>query len=333
MKKILFLAALWYHVLPATAQRNCFVHLIVAYTPEAAQQAGGDSVMVAQIQRAVLRMNEAYANSLVGHWIQLVRTEKINYSETGCFEEELQAFRRGTDPAFAHNHWLRGLYRADLAALIVANDQFCGLPYSDQAVATASTAFCAVQYDCMVHNFSLAHMLGHLYGCAHAQFELDAPQKGAAFPYGHGYHWDYNQCANFYTIMGVDDDVNCRGQEDYDCNLINYFSNPDVQYQGVPTGDTHANNARVLNEQAPVIGNFYTIPGTQILSDTVRTVDFALGIGLDTLRSGPHYRGLDRSNVVFMAGDKIVLDPGFYIEKGARFETVLRPGLTNCSGK
>ena len=40
-----------------------------------------------------------------------------------------------------------------------------------------------------------------------------------------------------------------------------HFSNPDVTYNGVPTGDTHTrNNARVLNETAYAVSNFRLPP-------------------------------------------------------------------------
>ena len=38
--------------------------------------------------------------------------------------------------------------------------------------------------------------------------------------------------------------------------FIGHFSNPDVRYQGVPTGTAERNNARVMNLAAPIVANF-----------------------------------------------------------------------------
>jgi hypothetical protein len=302
----------------------------VAYTAEAAQQAGSDSAMVIHIRQAITSMNEAFANSKVEHWMELVRTVRINYPESGCFQQDLTAFWQGTDPVMGYCHWLRQQYHADLAALVITNDQFCGLPLSDTTVATASTAYCAVQYQCMIHNLSLSHMLAHLYGCGHAKYELDPPQQGVAFSYGHGYHWDYNDAANFYTIMGITDDIDCYGQGEYDCTLINYFSNPSVSYVGVPTGDEYSNNAKVLNDEAPAIANFMTLPQNYILNDTVTTSDFATAIVLDTLTTGTSFIGEDSATIYFKAGKRIVLQPGFTVDSTVYFETILDTTLFNC---
>lgn len=310
--------------------QKCYVQLVVAYTAEAAAQAGSDSLIVQQIRSAVTDMNQAYVNSGVNHWIELVRTIRTSYAESGCFQQDLTAFWLGDGPAMSYCHWLRQQYHADLAALLITNTQFCGLPVSDSSVATAATAYCAVQYQCMLHNYSLSHMLGHLYGCGHAQFELDPPAQGVSAPYAHGYNWNYNEYAHFNTIMGVTDDVDCYGQGQNNCTLINYFSNPAISYQGVATGSQYANNALVLNTQAPTVANFLTLPVSYTLNDTVTTSDFATAIALDTLRTGSSFVGNDSANIYFKAGRQIVLSPGFRVDSTVHFRTILDTTLFNC---
>ncbi len=313
------------------AQQKCYVDLVVAYTPEAARQAGTDSIIVSHIKNAVTQMNDAFVNSKVNHWVRLLRTVKVDYDESGCFVSDLNALWQGTNKELSSVHLLRQTYKADLAALIITNDQFCGLPVYDTAVATLSSAYCAIQYNCMVQNLSLAHMFGHMYGCGHAKYELDPPGLGVAFNYGHGYHWDYDDNANFYTIMGITDDVSCYKQGAYDCKLINFFSNPDVSYQGVPTGDKYANNTRLMNEQAKTLSDFYLLPANALITDTVYTADIAIGMALDTLSNGQNYVGKDSATVYFRAGKKIILQPGFSMDEGTKFETFIDSTIANCN--
>lgn len=320
---IFLITLLFHHCI--YAQQRCMVKLLVAYTPNVADSSGSDSIIVEQIKRAVLQINESYVNSHINHWVELVRTVKWNFTESGCFQEDLTTFQQS-----AYIDTLRNRYHADVAALLITNTQFCGLAVPENAVATASTAYCAVQYKCMVQNYSLAHQIGHLYGCQHNRYELDTlPTK--PFPYANGYHWNYSDCANFRTIMALDDDENCYGQQDYDCTIIPYWSNPDVSYLGVPTGTALANNARVLNEQAALLANFKPVPKYYFITDTVAHFDYALALSIDSMATASKYLIKDSATVFFGAGKKIILNPGFQAGFGTKFETFIEPSIANCS--
>jgi Metallo-peptidase family M12B Reprolysin-like len=307
------------------AQAPCMVKLLVAYTPEVADSAGGDKKIVAQIQHAVEKINESYVNSRINHWVELVRTVKWDFVESGCFQDDLASFQQS-----AYIDTLRNRYHADVAALLITNNQFCGLAVPKNAVATSATAYCAVQYECMVHNYSLAHQIGHLYGCQHNKYELDTvPTR--PFPYANGYNWVYSDCANFRTIMALDDDESCEGQADYNCTIIPYWSNPEVFYLGVPTGTRLANNARVLNEQAPTLANFKPLPAYYLITDTVAHADYALAMAIDSMTTGAQYLIKDSAKVFFASGKKIILEPGFKADFGTQFETNIVTAIVNCS--
>ena len=140
--------------------------------------------------------------------------------------------------------------------MIINQSDFCGL--ADAIMATASTAFVVVYYDCATGYYSFAHELGHLMGARHDE-NHDATTT--PFAYGHGYeHPSSVSGQNFRTIMA------------YACNAptscdprIQYWSNPNVKYNGVATGTAATNdNARVLIGTAATVAAFNSPPGPDI---------------------------------------------------------------------
>jgi hypothetical protein len=314
--------------IPSTAQAQdpgyepmLNVRLLIAYTPAAMDSLGGEAAITNAIMGAVDEMNLAYFNSEVEHWVQLVRTCAVGAQESDCFVQDVVAFSRMQEVDS-----LRTKYRADVAVLILDNPEFCGLPLIMDAVATASTAYCAVHWKCLMRNLSLPHQIAHLYGCSHSTQKVAAAGDGAPYAYGHGYEWSYlDTDIGFATILGIDDQTNCAEEaSDYQCYLIPYFSNPSVQYSGVPTGIAGlADNVRVLNMNGPLLANFYPLQPIQAVSDTVVAHDFAYLQALDTVRNEGNYYVGDTAMVWFQASDRVILDTGFTVMEGAYFETLL----------
>lgn len=309
---------------PRMRGQACQVQLLVGYTSAAASDAGGAEALVNQVKKAVNEMNITFINSRVNQQVQLVRTFEVPFQEAYCFQTDLDSFATNPQVTACMN-----AYHADYAALILSNDEMCGSYLSWDTVATLGTAYCAVSYPCMTQNLSLPHMLAHLYGCGHLQGEHDSP-----YPYGHGYNWYWSECASFVTIMGIDDGTNCGAMAQplmNNCGLIPFFSNPDVAYQGVPTGDARtANNARVLNENSLTMAGLRLFQPQYTISDSVTGYDYGLEIALDTLHTGSFYIAKDHARVSFEAGSRVVLNPGTLLDEGSTFvaETKSLPG--NC---
>jgi len=309
---------------PLSAQ-SCTVTVLIAYSDEAADSLGGNQAAVANIIEAVQGLNTSYIYSNVAHQAVLVRTIRLNNFESGCFASDLNGFQADT-----YISALRDKYHADIAALVLTNEEFCGLPFLSDTVATSTIAYCGVNYKCMLTNFALSHQIAHLYGCSH-YVETRGEISNSVYSYGHGYHWAFNDCASFSTILGVDDDDFC-GTDDNPCDLIPYFSNPYLYYEGVPLGMPGVHdNAKVLNQNAGVIGSFKLLPAIQqSLSDTVNLFNVALGMALDTLTTGTSYMIKDSASVRFQTGQKIVLNPGFNAAEGVRFEAIIEEPVTPC---
>ncbi len=223
--------------------------VLVMYTANARTVAGGTDLAVqTRIALGVSETNAAYANSGITPRLRLVGAELTNYTESGDLSVDLDRFRNTADGQMDEVHLRRDALGADLAVLVVGATAggACGVGYVMEALsgAFAPWAFSVTAYPCISPNYTFAHELGHNMGSAHA------PEDGAGqpslFPYSFGYK---EPTQLFRTVMAYD----CTGG----CPRILYFSNPNVNFSGVPTGTTlQHNNARSIGEAASTIANW-----------------------------------------------------------------------------
>jgi peptidyl-Asp metalloendopeptidase len=215
------------------------IDVLVAYTPSA-RTAVGD--IGATIQLAVAEANQSYINSGVNIKLSLVDSFELPYVESGkTFETILADFVANQTVSSR-----RDGSNADLSAMIINQTDFCGL--ADAIRAEASTAFAVVHYDCATGYYSFAHELGHLQGARH---DPANDPTASPFPYGHGLQ-HLTPTPAWRTIMAY----NCTGG----CSRLQYWSNPNVLYNGIPMGSAALNdNARVLNETATTVAAFRPI--------------------------------------------------------------------------
>ena len=224
------------------------IDVLVVYTTLARSAAGGTAAIEAEIDLAIANTNTAYSNSLIGTQLNLVHVQEIPYEEDGGYVDHLY---RLTDPADGYMdnvHDLRDLYGADMVALLVADGEYCGVAWLMQNLSPAfeQYAFSVTTWTCAAGNLTFAHELGHNQGCCH---DRDNCSHGV-FDYSYGYQ---DPVARFRTVMAY----NCPDG----CPRIQHFSNPDVLYQGLPTGvpidqPDSAHNALSLNQTALTIANF-----------------------------------------------------------------------------
>lgn len=202
-------------------------------------------------------MNEAYTNSQINLQLRLVHIEKVSYTDDGDQFQALDDLTNARGP-FANMPSLRSQYRADLVTLLRRfnrnTNNACGLACmitstSNLSWNAAHNAFSVVQvgrssdgssYYCK--DLSLAHELGHNFGCAHDRDHASSP---GIFPYSYG----YDRPGVFATIMS------------YDSPTIPYFSNPSITYQGyaigVPEGSPDAaDNAKTIRITSSHIASY-----------------------------------------------------------------------------
>lgn len=199
--------------------------LVVAHTPAVAA-AVVDALSL--IQLAVDETNTGYANSGIPLFVQLVHAGQVTYTDTGkTHDQHLGAFMANADGTMDEVHAWRNEYLGDIAVLLVDDDEGCGLV--SQSLATHTTAFALVHYECATGVYTLGHELGHLQGARH-QRTYDA--STSPFAFGHGFIASNHA---FRTIMAIGGFA----------PRVNHWSNDD-DTNPVRGSTQHEDNARVL---------------------------------------------------------------------------------------
>ncbi len=219
--------------------------VLVLYTPQARDGAGGRTAMEALIDLGVSNTNLSYANSGIPAQARVVHRGVVPYTETGVANTELSRFRSTSDGHMDAVHCLRDAYGADFCALIVNSFDACGIGYlmGNPSPGFASSAFTVTARGCL-SSYTFAHELGHNQGSHH---DRDNAGSSPAYPYSYGWRTPGNQ---YRTVMSY-----APGTR------IPYFSNPDVTFQGFPLGVPQgqanaADNARSIRNTAAIVSQF-----------------------------------------------------------------------------
>lgn len=256
----------------AAAAAQTTVDVLLGYTNGFATAQGGQSQAVTRLTNLIDIANQAYSNSGITARLRLVGTVAVAYTDAndnGLALEKLSGFDDDgpitPDPAFAALRAARNSLGADLVSLVrdfrTPENAGCGIawligggqtpivqadePYGYSVVSDGSdvdegdgnTYFCRDE--------SLAHELGHNMGQAH---NIDDSSSTGAHTYSYGYR--ESTTSGFYTVMAY----RLAGSSQF---AIRHFANPDVNYDGRPTGvDGEADNTRSMNVTMPIIATF-----------------------------------------------------------------------------
>ena len=213
------------------------IDVLVLYTTPVKTTLGGDAQAQTLAQSAIDTTNTTYINSKIRQRVRLVNAQETAISETGSLGSELPVLRNDATVA-----GLREQYKADLVAMISNSSDNCGIGYL-MGSANPLNGFTVTSRTCAVGNLSFPHELGHNIGSQHN------PENGsgATYPYGYGHYVD----GIFRTVMSYVDP--CPNG----CTRRPYFSNPEILFNGLPTGiDNARDNARSINNTADTIANY-----------------------------------------------------------------------------
>lgn len=199
------------------------IDLMILYTQDAMNSVGGQAQIEALGQSAVDRMNESFMNSQMSARVNLVHIEMSAQNDTGNFSSDLGWL--GSNAGVAA---LRDQYQADMVGMFNNNNAFCGLgqfPSTWGAGGNPNTVHQVTYHACAVGNLSYAHEHGHNMGFEHDPANGGNPGSGT-YPYRFGHFVS----GSYRTVMSYSNQ--CTGG----CPRNPYFSNPSVNFMGVPTG-------------------------------------------------------------------------------------------------
>ena len=201
----------------------------------------------ALLESAIADTNAIYERSAVNTRLRLAHSyEDSSSTEYHSMDTNLWLLRSNGDGFLDAVHEQRDRHRADLVILLVGGET-SGCDWSFfYAPEGAERAFGVLRLDCVAdEGLAFPGAAALMQG---ARFNPEV-RENPYFEYGHAF---CNAEDGWRTLLAFNTDGLCPSR-------LLYISNPDVSYQGVPTGDVELrNNARVLNETAPIIANYRT---------------------------------------------------------------------------
>lgn len=301
-----------------------YVRVLVMYTTEALALA---SNMTNKVYQEINNGNTSFKNSGINVRFELAYVGQTEDSESNYDFSTLLSKFRGTDDGFADEvHSIRERYAADVCVLLVYRSGYCGMAKlnadknSAFAVVKASSG-CATKY-------SFTHEIGHNAGCRHDTL-VDSSTK--PYKYAHGYvHYTGTSSTSWRTMMAYGDA--CNGNELH-CQRIKYWSNPDVSYNGNPTGDeTWSNNAKVWENNATNVSTFNTDPTLIAITsaDNSTDMDYACWRATQSITAN-NYTVESGQTVEMLATSSITLLPGTTIKAGAKFRAAIASQSPNAN--
>ncbi len=222
--------------------------VLVVYSDDVRAALGGTTQAEAFAQEAINSTNTAYINSDIHTRVRLAGTLEVAYDENGDLSAAL-SWASGNSAISA----ARNTARADMVAFLVnSGTTACGIgrlmTRSLLGAGFQHAPYTATARGCAVGNLSFAHELGHNQGCQHNP-ENGGPPDVSSYPYAYGHYVDQT----FRTVMSYSDPCTPPSY----CTRVAYFSNPAVNYNGVPTGVAdQRDNHRVINDTASIVALF-----------------------------------------------------------------------------
>lgn len=154
-------------------------------------------------------------------------------------------------------HQLRDEYGADIVAGILSEPNTGGIAWVNNSTAGSSVlAFSINRVQQIANNYTLIHEIGHNLGNVHArnQSSAGADDLGGLFVYSAGNRFSTTNL-DYATVMAYSEGG---------FTSIPYFSNPDVEFSGAPTGNPissntdagPSNSARSMREIKRIISSY-----------------------------------------------------------------------------
>ncbi len=239
------------------------IDVMVVYTPLAREWAddfgGGIHNVIAQaMEKAELVLD----NSQVGASMRLVHSAQVDYDETQ--DDSVTHLVRLTEPEDGYMdevHDWRDQYGADLVAIFARVSDTGGLAWLlTYQAGRPGYAFSLTRVQQAALAYTHIHEMGHNMGCHHHKDQSFQPgptiwNDWPANTWSAGWRWTGDDEGHYCSVMTYTSGTYFPDGVDH--VSVPYFSNPGVDYQGVPTGHAaDGDNARTVREIKHVIAAY-----------------------------------------------------------------------------
>lgn len=238
------------------------VRALVIYPPSVRTKLGSGAAVDAMISNMINYANTAYQNSAVS--MTLVKAFSAELSQelpsnadfnSDPFVASLESLTGITDGLWDDVHTLRTTYAADVVVILIDDPAYCGVAWLNDALYNSADDFAPYAFSVVNANngciSSFAHELGHNMGLNH-NIEDSGSNPGSPVPgkyaYSYGWRWQGSNTVWYRDIMAYQ---SVNGEQ-----RVQYFSNPNVNFAGVATGDALANNALSLENLRDEIADY-----------------------------------------------------------------------------
>ena len=230
----------------------------VFYTPAARDAKGGEAGFLQTLTTAFESVNTLFAQSGSTIIHRVVHTEElpINVSSTDMTEagtELAQAFDfQAAMEAAEADTMIRVVLKQTSPA-----GAYAGIP-TTYGQALSGSAISMGVGNLKENGITLSHEIGHTLGGYHDYVESNDRSLFFIPPsYGTGNHFvGANTGICYYTLMSALRTCRVVGFEDQQAQASNYFSNPNVLYEGTATGQADiADSVRAFDFWAPYVGS------------------------------------------------------------------------------
>ncbi|MDB4673576.1 M12 family metallo-peptidase [Verrucomicrobiales bacterium] len=217
------------------------IDVLFVYTDDVARFFGGATGAEADILSTVGLSNQRFRTSDAGIRLRITSMREVEYDENGSADEDLDAITF-EDGVIDEVHAWRNVDGADLVAMSVANMRiYAGLAWLGGSPGDSEFAVFSVTLHGSL-DWAFTHEIGHNLGCAH---DRENAGGGGYRNYSYGYRYEGAGGNTFRTQMAYDPGVR-----------LERFSNPDLQFDGRPTGSGIADNARSIRESSVNVAAF-----------------------------------------------------------------------------
>lgn len=229
-------------------QSTPIIDHMVVYTPAARDACGGTTAIRAEAVLAVDLTNQAYANSAVSTRARLVYCNLVTYTEGATMNDDLDALTN-SDGVIDGVISTRDTINAD--QVVMYTNTGSGLGWCPSGSPSYNSGNCVGAWWRVAGTYTHAHETGHNLGAGHSRQEVD---PGCGPSYSKGWRYIGNDGNGYCTTMAYSNSSYAR---------VLYYSNPNVSFQGQPTGNAigttnEAFNARVIADNDNTVSGHET---------------------------------------------------------------------------